>query len=483
MKRIFNLPFTAAFIFLLSIPFSCVKQSYTPPPDSSTVDPLIPVNLTIAQLKAKYSGASSAMAIDSGWTIYGIINADDRSGNFYKQINIEDSTGGITVLIDGNSLYAKMPVGRKVYIRLKGLYYGFYNKLPQIGFEADDAGSLSGIPQSLIDNYIVRADYPHSVTSTAFDGLASLKTVNSDMLNRLVTISNVEVIAADTAKTYAQPSTVSSGTSITLEDCSGNKIVIRSSAYSNFQKFSVPKGRGAITALYTVFGSTPQLVIRDTTDLRFYNDRCNGSPGSSTLITIDSLRKRFAGTTLTLSGVKIRGVVVSDRNEKNVNGQNVVVQQGNRGILVRFSSTHSFNAGDSIEVDLAGAELGEYKSLLEAGMVSTATFPPGKATLLGTGTIAPTVVTLATLNGSTFENYESTLVRINGVTISGGGTYSGNKGLTDATESTGAIKLYTLPAAAFAGLTVPGTVVSIVGVVGQFDLTRQISIRSTRDIQ
>jgi len=259
---------------------SCVKKDYDAPPDTSKTDPNLPVNLTIAQLKAKYNTLTT---IDSEWTIAGVVNADDRSGNFYKQINIEDSTGGITILIDGNSLYAKLPVGRKVYVKLKGLAYGFYNKLPQLGFD-DGEGGVSGIPSTSLDKYVIRADYPHTITVQEFDGLASLKFANVDMYNRLVKINNVEIIDNDLSQTYAQPSEISSGTSITLQDCNGNTIIMRTSAYANFQKFAVPKGKGSITALYTVYGTTPQLVIRDTGDVKMYDIRCNGSSGNVTYL-------------------------------------------------------------------------------------------------------------------------------------------------------------------------------------------------------
>lgn len=264
--------------------FSCLKQDYQAPPDASTVDPGLPVNITIADLKTYFAGSPSAVAVDSDWTIYGIVTADDRSGNFYKQITIEDSTGGITIQIDGTSLYAKYPIGRKLYVKLKGLYYGFYNKLPQIGYVTDNGGSTSGIPSTLVDNFIVRANYPNTVPITKFDGLSQLKSVNNDMLNRLVQIDNVEVISDDLSKTYAQSSSIASGTSITLQDCDGNTIILRNSAYADFQSLALPKGKGSIIALYTTYNADPQLVIRDTTDVNMRDTRCDGSSANTTFL-------------------------------------------------------------------------------------------------------------------------------------------------------------------------------------------------------
>lgn len=259
-------------VFTLS---SCLKKDFDAPPDVSTIDPNIPVNLTIAQLKAKMG--NTVQRIDSDWTIYGIVNADDRSGNLYKQINIQDSTGGITLLIDANSLYTKYPIGRKVYVHLKGLYYGFYSKFPQLGYAPDYTGALNNIPGAAADKYIVRANYPNEVPTVKFTDLAALKTLNVGMIGRLVEIEGVEVAAADTMKTYSDSLTSSS---ITIEDCSGNKIVMRTSNFANFHSVQLPKGKGKIVALYTNFNTTPQLVIRDTNDLQFYGPRCGAITGS-----------------------------------------------------------------------------------------------------------------------------------------------------------------------------------------------------------
>jgi len=283
---------------------SCVKQDFDNPPDTSKVDPNLPVNMTIANLKAKLAG-TTAKKIDSSWTIYGIVNADDRSGNFYKQITIEDSTGGITLLIDANSLYTKLPIGRKVYVKLQGLYYGYYNKLPQIGQAPDATGSMTNITGSAMDKYIVRADYPHTVPVTKFTDLSLLKATNVGMLNRLVEIDNIEVVSGDIGKTYAVDPAISSGTSITLKDCNNNTIIMRTSGYANFKSYKVPGGKGKITALYTTFGTTPQLVIRDTSDVKLYGNRCDGSSGNTQYLLNDGFTDLSNWNAVSVTGAEV----------------------------------------------------------------------------------------------------------------------------------------------------------------------------------
>jgi len=90
----------------------------------------------------------------------GIVTADDRSGNFYKQIVIQDSTAGLTVLIDNNSLFNEYPVGRKIYIKLKGLYMSKYAATPQLGYLPDATGSISNIPGSLVGIFYCKSKLP-----------------------------------------------------------------------------------------------------------------------------------------------------------------------------------------------------------------------------------------------------------------------------------------------------------------------------------
>lgn len=280
MKKIQLMAAALAIGGLLSLS-SCLKKDFDSPPDTSKNDPNLPVNMSIAQLKQKLGTSGAATRIDSAWTIYGIVTADDRSGNLYKQINIEDSTSGIVILIDANSLYTKYPVGRKVYVNLQGLYFGFYGGLPQIGL-TDASGRMSQIPGTAVDKFIIRADFPHPVVTDTFN-LSQISAVNNSLLNRLITVRDVEFEDAELGKTYAEdPNTATqSGTDRYIHSCSGTASVnVRTSNYANFQNVKLPGGKGTITALYTVYNGKVQLIIRDTSDVKFYDVRCDGSTGA-----------------------------------------------------------------------------------------------------------------------------------------------------------------------------------------------------------
>lgn len=458
---------------------SCLKKGFNAPPDISSVDPNIPVNITIAQLKAGIG--NTTQRIDSDWTIYGIVNADDRSGNLYKQINIEDSTGGISILIDAYSLYTKYPVGRKVYVRLKGLYYGLYSKFPQLGYAPDYTGAVNNIPGPTADNYIVGANYPNAVSMTSFTDLSALKAVNVSMLGRLVTIDNVQVVAADTAKTYSDSLTASN---ITLEDCSGNKIVIRTSNFADFHGMHVPKGKGKIIALYTCFNATPQLVIRDTSDLQLSGVRCVGTePPAPTLISIDSMRKMYPGSgSFSLPAAQITGVVISDINNKNVPSGNFVIEDASRkGVVLYIPGSSTYKLGDSLLINLAGGRLELYPATGSGSLMELTGLSASKISKVGSNkSVTPTVLTIAQLNAD-FSEYESTLVRIINATILGSGNYSGNKTLGD---GTGTISLYTSATASFSGDPLPTGTHNVTGIATPYSQGNELKLRNPAlDIQ
>jgi hypothetical protein len=79
---------------------SCVKKDFDAPPDNSTYDPGLTVNATIWQIKQMYDVNVGPVMIDQDLIISGIVVADDRSGSFYKQIIVQDSSSGITQLVE-----------------------------------------------------------------------------------------------------------------------------------------------------------------------------------------------------------------------------------------------------------------------------------------------------------------------------------------------------------------------------------------------
>lgn len=484
----------AKVITLMLIAFSlssCLKKDFDAPPDMSGYDPGLTVTASIKDVKALRADpagtSNGSLKIDSNYVIYGIVTADDRSGNLYKQINIEDSTSGIAILIDAYSLYNDYPVGRKIYVNLKGLYIGHYNGLPQIGYTPDNTGSITNIPAGLINKYITKANYPNEVKPPEFQ-LSEVAAYKYSLVNRLITIKDVQFKDAFLGNSYAAPAPVS-GTDVGIEDCSGdqaNTITLRTSGYANFQPNIVASGKGDITGIYTVYKGKPQLVIRDTTDVKFYGVRCDGSSGpvNKDFITIDSLRNMFQGVAVTLPSAKITGVVISDAANGNVPSSSVfILQGGERGIAV-YGASSSYNLGDSLVIDISGDEVDDYKGTLE---LKIAKGKQNNIQVVGTKkTVTPKQLKISELNasyGAKYSAYENTLVKIVNATVSGGSTYgsNGNRTLND---GSGSLTLFTGSASTFVNDPLPAGTKTYVGVFGRYITTPQLRIRDPKvDVQ
>lgn len=478
MKIATNTLLIYVLVLALALTQGC-KKSFTDPGGSG--DTTVVANTTIRDVKARYT-TGAPVAITDELIIEGIVACDDKSGNYYQQIALQDATGGVLLRLAGSNLFNQYPVGRRLFVKLKGLFLGQYNGTLQFGGGVDSAfitqGGVTLLAPNLFDQHIVKGALNQPLTPKAVSISQLTTSLQDPYISTLIQLSEMEVAPGDTARNYADAS--QSGNRV-LQACtapSTNRITLRTSNYANFANLKMPAGNGSITGIYSYFGSTRQLTIRDTSDVRLSGTRCGTGPAA--LMSTAELRALFTGSsTFAPSGRKITGVVISDRTTNNLNNQNIYLQQGNglAGICVRFASAHTFNLGDSIDINVSGQELSEFNGLLQLNNV-----PLNFAQLVSTGkTIAPRVATLAAIN-TNFRTWESTLVRVATVTFSGGtgGRWGGSVTMTDAS---GTLPVFTSTGASFAAATYPTSATSLTGYLTPFNTTKQISFRNLTDVE
>ncbi len=254
------------FLFIITgLLFSCVPNDAENPPTTGE-DPNIEVTATIAELKAMYTG--TAMQLSDTLVISGLVVADDESGNFYKCIVIQDATAGILIRMDASSLFNTYPVGRRLFIKLGGLWIGEYNGLIQIG-GAKTIGAINEVDpinSSIFDKVILKGTFNNDVIPLDVD-IASL---NSSHQNMLIRLTNVQFAASDSGLPFAPG--VSQNRM--LEDCAGNPIIVRTSAFCNFAYDNTPGLNGEFVAIYSEYSTDKQLIIRDPSDLKMNGLRC-----------------------------------------------------------------------------------------------------------------------------------------------------------------------------------------------------------------
>ncbi len=461
----------AALILALSF-VACVKTDFDQPPVGGDGQD-IPTNTTIKALKALHVTSAGFDQITDDLVIGGTVVMDDRSGNYYKTIVIQDSTGGIEVKFSNGYLYNRYPVGRKIYIRCKDLLLTDYHNLIQlVGGKVVENGVSSdiGITENQERLQVVRGFLGAAPTPR----IVSVSQLTKDMVSTLITLEGMQVTKLDTAKTWADaPSQTSLNR--TIENCGGAKLLVRTSGFADFAIEKTPTGKGTITGVLGIYNADYQFFLRDLRDVAMDGPRCGQGGGAETLVDISSIRALFTGaSTFVPSGKKIRGLVISDRVGNNLNNKNLYLQDGTAGIAVRFDAAHTFNLGDEVEISVSDVELSEFNKLLQVNNV-----PITNAVLKSTNnTITPRVATIAEIN-TNFNAWESTLVRISNVNITGGATLSGNRTLNDGTET---IVLFTGASALFASMATPVVPVTLTGILSDFN-TKQVLMRNANDIQ
>jgi len=434
----------------------CKKRFDEPPVEEY---PSITPNATISDIKALHTIGNTPTLITDSLVIEGIVVSSDEAGNFFKQLIIQDDSAGIELRIELSNLYAEYPVGRKVWVKCKDLFVGDYEGNHQLTI--NDAGDR--IPEGMLSKFLIGGPKDQIVTPKA---VSILDIKNSTRYrNMLVELDNVQFATADSGQTYADAVT-SSSLNRSIQDCNGNAIILRSSGYSTFASDLTPGGNGKAFGIHTNFGTDAQLYIRDTEDLGALNStRCTVSVGGN-LISISTLRAAFGGSVPTNS--KINAYVISDRTTGNIVSQNMVVMDASAGITMRFTSAHTFNEGDQIEIPLDGATLSEFNGLMQLEDI-----PSGSVTVVSTGNaVPPTIVTVSDLLANA-ETYESSLIKVVNAGLSGSSTYSGTLDLTD---GTGTIDLFSRFTSTFAANPVPCGTLEVVGIMGQFT-TYQVQLR------
>lgn len=242
MKKLFKTSFIL--LALLGVLFTSCKKEYEIPPI-----PVLPVGdvYTIGDLLAMPANTTFDTA-----SVYGIVTADEQSGNLYKTIFIQDrNTGKAIELLLNTSSAARIGDSVRVFLD-KNIIVNNYHNLPQLvgkdgkGFNPD--GHLIIYPYN-------KPIEPATVT------IADIKTGNYTA--GLVRLENVEFV--DQGLAFCN---IGENTNRTLKDATG-ELLVRTSNYANFAYDLMPVGPGSLVAIASVYNNDWQLLIRSKNELKF----------------------------------------------------------------------------------------------------------------------------------------------------------------------------------------------------------------------
>ena len=132
---------------VMFVPTSCMDKHDAPVINDNDGSGII-TSSTIKELKDKYKSVISSdgyQLIEEDALIRGVVVGNDESGNIYKQLFVQDETGGICISIDGNNMNTNFHVGQELAIDCKGLYIGGYGGMAQIGAVYTDSSGKQKI--------------------------------------------------------------------------------------------------------------------------------------------------------------------------------------------------------------------------------------------------------------------------------------------------------------------------------------------------
>lgn len=267
-KMVRHLP---GLVLAMIVMVSCEREFQVPP----LAEPIYTgaeANMTIAKLKSLYTAITDPTLIDVDYIIKATVIGNDISGNIYKQIYIQDETGGINMGVDQNSIFTEFRVGQEIYVHLKGLYMVMYGDQLQIGYGQTNANR---IPWEIFNFYVHKDKWPKA--ENAVPKTIKLSELDESMVNTLVKLENIYFVDGGKLPFSAPDAT----TNRLLKDGDGNSIIVRNSNYADFAADILPEGGGTLIAVLSKFRADWQLFIRSVEDCQNFGQPIPEGGGST----------------------------------------------------------------------------------------------------------------------------------------------------------------------------------------------------------
>jgi hypothetical protein len=247
-------------IILLTLPFAACGETWEEP---DLTPQLQEPTLTIAQMQSLSIGQPITFTDDQ--LIGGVVTASDESGNFYRTFVVDDLTGAVEVMAGGYDLHTLYPIGRVVYIRLRGLTLartegGMYQlgveALPSSGYTVDYIGH-----SALLDDRVDRAGMNYEFRYVE----ATIPELNDRLIGRLVSVHGL-TLRNGGQTTWA---TVEGNypKEIRASDREGNRLYINTSGYADFAGDTIPAGVVSLSGILMKSGNRYRIKMRDLRDV------------------------------------------------------------------------------------------------------------------------------------------------------------------------------------------------------------------------
>ena len=211
------------------------------------------------------------------------VTSSDEQGTFYKSISFQtiptDASApiGFSVPLNATTLYGKgFTPGRKVYIKLEGLYSAIVYGSLQIGSLYQ--GSIGRISEFEWQDHLFPAVTikPESDLVRTLSLAAAYTDANQ---NTLVELDDVQFSEASINRTYYDIDSGGGATNHTLISAAGGaEQIIRFSSFAPFTGKQVPSASGKIRGVLTKYDTDFQFIVRYESDIKLTETRFDVSP-------------------------------------------------------------------------------------------------------------------------------------------------------------------------------------------------------------
>jgi len=308
MKNIFK---SVLLTLLVSASFtSCVDHSYE---DSvnTCVDPGLTANKTVQDIVAQATSVPTLYTQDD--IIEAYVTSNDQKGHFYKSISFQSipvgtaAPIGFSVSVNAVSTFTEgFYPGKKVYIKLKGLYTAIvYNSLT-IGstYQASPTApvEIGRISENEYKNYLIPSCDEVS-EDTIVRPFNIAQAVTNANLNTLIDLTNVQFVDGSLNRTLYDVDSGGGATNhlVSTTVGTGAPLILRVSSFAPFSHNMVPTGSGTIRGVLTKYGSDFQFIVRDESDFVLNGPRVDSYPaiGGTALVYSGTVNEPFTSYTTT----------------------------------------------------------------------------------------------------------------------------------------------------------------------------------------
>lgn len=208
---------------------------------------------SIARLKSRCEGQYYPIADQT--VVRGIVTGNNRFGEFYDRLIIEDASGGLSIAVEYDAADNAYPLGEELIVYCNGLTLYDYGGKIELGKAADGS---TRIPHDEAQRYLRLSGLPAERPAARPVGIGELTAADADTYVRIDGVHFTQRAAwCDTDPLTGRYVT----TERTLEDADGNTLAVRTLGSCLYAGEPLPSGSGSLCGIVDRFNGVCSLRI------------------------------------------------------------------------------------------------------------------------------------------------------------------------------------------------------------------------------